>query len=75
MRPGWARLRDDPVTLIDPIAVSVLDFAVFSFEWTGLLAAALVTGALTAAVVTAKILAGSGRPAEELTVGPDGVEN
>ncbi len=47
----------------------------FSFEWTGLLAAALVTGALTAAVVTAKILAGSGRPAEELTVGPDGVEN
>ncbi|MCB0940538.1 MAG: hypothetical protein KDB72_09905 [Mycobacterium sp.] len=47
----------------------------FSSEWTGVLAAGLVTGALTAAVVTAKVLAGSGRSTEELTVGPDGVEN
>lgn len=48
----------------------------FSSEWTGLLAAALVTGALTAAVVTAKLLAGAGRhTADELPVGPEGAEN
>lgn len=47
----------------------------FSSEWSGLIAAALVTGALTAAVVTAKILAGSSRHATDATVGPDGIEN
>ena len=46
----------------------------FSSEWSGLIAAALVTGALTAAVVTAKILAGSSRSAADVTARPEGTE-
>lgn len=48
----------------------------FSSEGTGVIAAARVTGALTAAVITAKILAAPGRHAQakELTVGAEGFE-
>ena len=48
----------------------------FSSEWTGVLAAALVTGALATAVITARILAAPGRHAgaEEFTVGAEGIE-
>lgn len=47
-----------------------------SSEWTGVLAAALVTGALATAVIAAKILAAPRRHgrADELTVGAEGIE-